>query len=210
MELVNAQIEEYAEASTTTSPSDIAELDAATRETLGHPSMLSGPVVGRLLETLAWVMQPRLVVEIGTFSGASALFLAAGMPTSSRLITCEADPEHAAFARTRLDADPRITLREGPALETIASIDEPIDLAFVDADKAGYPAYLDALLSKLSDHGLIVADNMLRDGAVLDGDADEDTEAICAYTARAASDPALTSVLLTVRDGLTLVRKRAC
>ncbi len=208
MQLVNPQIEEYAERSTTPWPTAIAELDAATREQLGHPSMLSGAVVGRLLETLAWVMQPRLVIEIGTFSGASALFLAAGMPASARLITCEADPEHAAFARERLAHDKRITLREGPALNTIASIDQPIDLAFIDADKTGYPAYLDALAPKLADHGLIVADNMLRDGAVLDVETDDATQAILAYNARAASDPALASVLLTVRDGLTLVRKQ--
>jgi len=209
MDLVNVQIEEYAERSTTKWPAASADLDTATRDVLGQPSMLSGPVVGRLLETLAWVMRPRLVVEIGTFSGASALFLAAGMPDSARLITCEVDADHAAFARERLAGDSRITLREGPALETIASIEEPIDLAFIDADKTGYPAYLEAVLPKLSDHGLVVADNMLRDGAVLDAKPDTATEAILAYNSRAASDPTLTSVLLTVRDGLTLVRKRA-
>ncbi|MBA2350029.1 MAG: O-methyltransferase [Solirubrobacterales bacterium] len=209
MELIDPRIEEYAEQSTTPWPEEIAALDAATRAELGQEAMLSGAVVGRLLETLAWVMEPRLVVEIGTFSGASALFLAAGMPAGARLITCEADPAHAAFARERLAHDARIELREGPALETLARIDEPIDLAFVDADKAGYPGYLDALLPKLAPHGLIVADNMLRDGAVLHAAPDPGTQAIAAYNARAASDPALASVLLTVRDGLTLVRKRA-
>jgi caffeoyl-CoA O-methyltransferase len=163
--------------------------------------------VGRLLQTLAFVMRPRLVLEVGTFSGGSALWLARGMPDDARLITCEVDPEHAAFARERLAGDARIELREGPALDAIASIEDPIDLAFVDADKTGYPAYLDAILPKLAPHGLIVADNMLRDGAVLDADPDEGTRAIAAYNARAAADPSLSAVLLTVRDGLSLVTR---
>jgi caffeoyl-CoA O-methyltransferase len=208
MNLVDPRIEAYAERSTTPWPPQIAALDAATRRELGHAPMLSGPVVGRFLETLAWVMQPRLVLEIGTFSGGSALFLAAGMPADARLITCEVDPAHAAFARARLAHDPRIELREGPALDTIAQVDQPVDLAFVDADKVSYPAYLDALLPKLAPHGLIVADNMLRGGAVLDPDPDEGTRAVAAYNARAATDPALRSVLLTVRDGLTLICRR--
>lgn len=207
MELVRPDIEEYAERATTPWPADIAALDAATREQLGHPSMLSGPVVGRLLEVLAFVTRPRLILEIGTFSGGSALFLARGMPADARLVTCEVDPEHAAFARERLAHDPRIELREGPALETIAGLAGPFDLVFIDADKTGYPAYLDAVLPKLAPHGLIVADNMLRDGSVLDPDPDEPTRAIQAYNARAAGDPALRAVLLTVRDGLSLITR---
>lgn len=207
MQMIAPEIDAYAERSTTPWPADIAALDEATREQLGHPSMLSGPVVGRLLQTLAFVMRPRLVLEVGTFSGGSALWLARGMPDDARLITCEVDPEHAAFARERLAGDARIELREGPALDAIASIEDPIDLAFIDADKTGYPAYLDAILPKLAPHGLIVADNMLRDGAVLDADPDEGTRAIAAYNARAAADPSLSAVLLTVRDGLSLVTR---
>jgi caffeoyl-CoA O-methyltransferase len=207
MQMIAPEIDAYAERSTTPWPADIAALDEATREQLGHPSMLSGPVVGRLLQTLAFVMRPRLVLEVGTFSGGSALWQARGMPDDARLIPCEVDPEHAAFARERLAGDARIELREGPALDAIASIEDPIDLAFVDADKTGYPAYLDAILPKLAPHGLIVADNMLRDGAVLDADPDEGTRAIAAYNARAAADPSLSAVLLTVRDGLSLVTR---
>lgn len=207
MDMIAAPIDAYADAVTTPWPADIADLDAATREQLGHPSMLSGPVVGRFLRTLAWVMRPRLILEIGTFSGGSALWLAAGMPDDARLVTCEVDAEHAAFARERLAGDPRIELREGPALETIATLEGPFDLVFIDADKTGYPAYLEAVLPKLAPHGLVVADNMLRDGAVLDADPDEGTRAIQAYNARAAADPSLSAVLLTVRDGLSLITR---
>jgi caffeoyl-CoA O-methyltransferase len=207
MDLVHPDIDDYAVRATTPWPEEIARLDAETRERLGQAAMLSGPVVGRLLETLAFVMQPRFVLEIGTFSGGSALWLARGMPADARLVTCEADPEHAAFARERLAGDARIALREGPALETIATLDGPFDLVFIDADKPGYPAYLDAVLPKLADHGLVVADNMLRDGLVLQDDVDEGTAAIKAYNARAASDPSLSAVLLTVRDGLSLIHR---
>jgi caffeoyl-CoA O-methyltransferase len=207
MDLVHPAVDEYAERATTPWPAEIAELDAATREQLGHAAMLSGPVVGRLLETLAFVMQPLFVLEIGTFSGGSALWLARGMPADARLVTCEVDAEHAAFARERLAGDPRIELREGPALETVAALDGPFDLVFIDADKTGYPDYLDAVLPKLSDHGLVVADNMLRDGEVLNDESDEGTEAIKRYNERAAGDPSLSAVLLSVRDGLSLIHK---
>ncbi len=207
MDLIHPEIDAYAERATTPWPAEIAALDAATRTQLGHPSMLSGPVVGRFLETLAFVMQARSILEIGTFSGGSALFLARGMPADGKLVTCEHDPEHAAFARERLAGDPRIELREGPALETIAALPGPFDLVFIDADKTGYPDYLDAVLPKLAPYGLIVADNMLRDGTVLDADPDEASAAINAYNVRGANDPALSAVLLTVRDGLSLIRK---
>ena len=207
MDLIAPEIDAYAERATTPWPDDIADLDAATREQLGYPSMLSGPVVGRLLETLAFVMQPKFVLEIGTFSGGSALWLARGMPADARLVTCEVDPKHAAFARERLAGDGRIELREGPALDTVNGLDGPFDLVFIDADKAGYPDYLAAVLPKLAPHGLVVADNMLRDGAVLDDDPDDGTVAIKQYNARAAADPSLSAVLLTVRDGLSLIHK---
>lgn len=206
MDLVAPEINAYAGQATTSWPPELEALDAATRAALGHGAMLSGPVVGRLLETLVSLQRPRLILEIGTFSGASALWMARALGPDARLITCEVDPEHAAFARDYLAADARIELREGPALATIAQVTDPIDLVFIDADKVGYPAYLDAVLPKLAPRGLVVADNTLRDGEVLDPHTESD-KAMAAFNARAASDPALVSVLLTVRDGVTLIRK---
>lgn len=208
MDIVNPEVEAYAETATSAWPAALSALDAATRETLGHGAMLSGPVVGRLLETLVFISRPRLVLEIGTFSGASALWMARALGPDARLITCEIDAEHAAFARRHLAGDPRIELREGPALETIAGLAGPFDLVFVDADKPGYPAYIEAVLPKLSDHGLIVCDNMLRGGEVLDP-PDTAARVIDELNRRAARDPALVSVMLTVRDGLTLIRRAA-
>jgi len=137
-------------------------------------------------------------------------------PAGGRIVTCELSVEHAEFARERIDASPyaeRIELRLGPALETIASIDGPFDLVFIDADKASYRDYYEAVLPKLSDRGLIVVDNTLWSGRVIDTtdadpDIDTDTLALAAFNDRVAADDRVVCVMLTVRDGVTLIRRR--
>jgi len=198
--IVDADVEAYSEAHTTPAPEHLAALADETRATQECPQMLTGPVEGRLLETLVWIARPRLVVELGTYSGYSAQFMAAALPDDGRLISCELDPERAAFARERL-RDERIEIRVGPALETLAGIDGPIDLAFVDADKAGYPDYYEALVPKLSERGLIVADNTLHGGGSLEGDLMHD------FNEHVMADPRTACVLLPVRDGVTLIRR---
>ena len=202
---------EYAAQHTTAAPPHLEVLEAETRARLAMPQMLSGVVVGRLLETLVHVMQPRLVLEIGTYSGGSALWMAGALPDGARLVTCEVDPEHAAFARRHIAAaglDGRVEVVVGPALETITGLPGPYDLVFIDADKTGYPDYYEAVLPKLSPGGLIVADNTLRGGEVLDPrDDDEGTRAIVAFNERVAADSRVIATLLTVRDGVTLIRR---
>jgi caffeoyl-CoA O-methyltransferase len=181
--------------------------EAATE--LPYPSMLSGPVVGRLLQTLVAAVQARLVVEVGTYAGYSALAMAAGLPPGGRVVTLELDDTHADFAQRRFDASPyadRIDLRRGPALASLAQLDGPYDLVFIDADKTGYPGYYEAALAKLSPHGLIVADNTLRDGTVL-APSDEASRVLDELNARWASDHRVIATQLTVRDGLTLLRR---
>lgn len=211
MSNLEQELEPYAEARTTPPESSLDALYAATVSDLGHESMLTGPVAARLLETLVFVSRPRLVVEVGTFSGYSALSMARALPDDGRIVTLEVDPEHAAFARDRFAASPhgdRIELREGPALESLEALDGPIDLAFVDADKEGYVAYYEAIVPKLAPHGLLVADNTLRGGRVLDpGDALG--QEMDAFNRHVQDDPRTVNVLLTVRDGMTLVRRRA-
>ena len=146
----------YAEQHTTAAPPHLAALDAETRARLAMPQMLSGVVVGRLLETLVHVMQPRLVLEIGTYSGGSALWMAGALGAGARLVTCEVDPEHAAFARRHIAAagfEHRVEVVVGPALDAIAALPGPFDLVFIDADKTGYPDYFEAVLPKLAPHG---------------------------------------------------------
>src|SRR5688572_9067193 len=139
-----AEIEAYVEAHSTAAPPHLAALHEATREQLRSPQMLSGTVEGRFLEMLVWSSSPSLVLEIGTYSGSAAQFMAQALPEGGRVITCEFDPEHAAFAREHLGRSPvgdRVEVREGAALETIALLDGPFDLVFIDADKAGYVDY---------------------------------------------------------------------
>ncbi|WP_205698618.1 O-methyltransferase [Conexibacter sp. SYSU D00693] len=208
--IVDPDVEAYAEAHTTPQARHLQALAQATREQLTAPEMLSGPVVGRLLELLVWLRRPRLVVEVGTYSGASALAMAAALPPEGRIVTLELDPERAAFARRHIEEagmDDRVEVRVGPALEALRALDEPVDLAFVDADKTGYPDYYEALVPRLAPGGLLVADNTLRGGRVLDPPADDPgTQAMARFNDRVASDERVVGVVLTVRDGVTLVR----
>ena len=203
---VHPLIEEYAERLTSPHEPLLAELSAETDRELGHSMMLTGPVAGRFLELLVWVARPQRVLEIGTFSGHSALAMAAALPEGGRIDACELDPERAAFAQRWFDRSPhgsRITLHVGPALETVRRLEGTFDLVFVDADKPGYVDYYEEVLPRLSERGLIVADNTLRGGGVV-GDADDP---IARFNEHVAADPRSVQVLLTVRDGMTLIRR---
>ena len=209
--IVDPAVEAYAAERTTAPPAHLDALAEETRRTLTAPQMLTGRLEGRFLETLVWFAQPRRVLEIGTYSGYSALAMAAGLPEGGSIVTCEVDPRHAEVARRHVAGSPyadRVEVREGPALETVNELPGPWDLVFVDADKTGYPDYVDAVLPKLGPRGLLVLDNTLRDGLVLDPPADDPgTQAIAALNDRLARDPALVVTVLTVRDGVTLVRR---
>ena len=202
--MISDELEDYADALTSPWGEQLRAFEARAREELPYSMMISGPVVGRLLETLVFLVQPKLVLELGTYAGTSALAMAGGLPPGGRIITCEISDEHADFAQEGIDASPyadRIEIRRGPGLETIASIDETIDFCFIDADKEGYVGYYEAVVPKLSEHGLIAADNTLRGGRVLEGDVMDE------FNRHVAADPRTAQVLLTVRDGVTLIRR---
>jgi caffeoyl-CoA O-methyltransferase len=211
--IVDPAVEQYAAEHTSAPDAALAALASETQATLRSPQMLTGRVEGRLLEMLVFAARPKLVLELGTYSGYSALSMAAALEPGARLITCELDPEHAEFARRHIEASPhaeRIELRVGPALETLATLDGPFDLVFIDADKTGYRDYYEAALPKLGPHGLIVVDNTLWSGRVLhadDADASEDTRALAAFNDYVVADPRVVCVMLTVRDGVTLIRR---
>lgn len=211
MPVVDPAIEEYTEAHTTPPPPHLAALAEETARTLDAPGMMVGPVEGRFLHLLVLATGARRVLEIGTFSGYSALSMAAGLPPGGRLVTCEIDERHAEVARRAVAASPwaaQVDVRVGPALDTLATLDGPFDLVFVDADKANYVAYYEAVLPKLAAGGLLVVDNTLWSGRVLDpADTTEDTVAIRAFNDHVRADPRVVCVQLPVRDGVTLVAR---
>jgi caffeoyl-CoA O-methyltransferase len=210
--IVPEDIERYAEEHTTPPDELLAALAEETRATLESPQMLTGTVEGRFLEQLVYISGARRVLEIGTYSGYSALSMAAGLPPDGHLDTCEIDETRAEVARRYIAQSPhsdRITVHLGPALETIGRLDGPFDLVFIDADKPNYLNYYEAVLPRLADRGLIVADNTLRSGRVLDPDpADESSQAIVSFNDRVRSDDRVICVQLTIRDGVTLIRRR--
>ena len=205
MDIVDPRIDRYAERLSSPHDDLLAELSAETAQTLGSTEMLTGPVAGRFLELLVWFGQPRRVLEIGTFSGHSALAMAAALPPDGRIDCCEIDPERAAFAQRYFDRSEhgsKITLHLGPALETVHRLDGEFDLVFVDADKPGYVDYYEAVLPRLTERGLIVADNTLAGGRVVEGERPP----IADFNQRVADDPRLDQVLVPLRDGVTLIR----
>jgi len=210
--IVPEEIERYAEAHTTPPPPLLAELAAETQATLQSPQMLTGPIEGRLLEQLVFVSGARRVLELGTYSGYSSLSMAAALPPDGRIDTCEVDERHAEVARRYIARSPyadRITVHLGPALETIARLEGEFDLVFIDADKPNYVNYYEAVLPRLSPRGLIVADNTLWSGRVVNPEPDDaSTQAIAAFNDRVRQDERVVCVQLTVRDGVTLIRRR--
>jgi caffeoyl-CoA O-methyltransferase len=210
--LADEQLAAYIEAHTTPPEPHLAALAEETRATLNAPQMLTGTVEGRFLEALVWTARPQLVLELGTYSGYSALAMAAALPPGGRIVTCEVSDEHADFAQRHIDASPyadRIELRRGPALDTVATLDGPFDLVFIDADKPNYVNYYDAALPKLAERGLIAADNTLWSGNVAtDEDQSDAAVALRAFNDRVRDDDRVVCVMLSVRDGITLIRRR--
>jgi caffeoyl-CoA O-methyltransferase len=165
---------------------------------------------GRLLKLLAQLSGAKLAVEVGTFTGYSGLSIAEGLPEGGRLITCDINPSTNEMARRYFKEAPwghKIEARLGPALDTLREITGTVDFAFIDADKTNYVNYWEALVPKLRPGGLIVADNVLWSGRVLSPSGDDD-HAIVRFNKHVAADPRVEHVMLTVRDGMTLARKR--
>ncbi len=209
-DIVAPELDDYAAEHSTAPPAYLEALAADLRVTLEAPGMMVGRLEGRYLELLTFALDARAVLEIGTFGGYSALSMAPGLVAGGRITTCELSPVHAEFARRHIAASPyadAIEVVVGPAIETIAGLEGPFDFVFIDADKASYLEYFEAVLPKLAPRGLIAADNTLWSGQVLDpSDTSEDTVALRRFNNALAADPRVVVVQTTVRDGVTLIR----
>jgi caffeoyl-CoA O-methyltransferase len=210
--IVERRVEEYAEAHSA-APGDLFErLAAETREKTEVPQMMVGPIEGRLLGVLVRWLGARGILELGTFTGYSSISMALALPHGGQVITTDVNGETTAIARRYAEeagVAERIDFRVAPGLETVAGLEGPFDLVFVDADKENYVNYYEATLPLLADAGLMVIDNTLWSGDVADPENDsETTRAIRALNDRVLEDPRVDNVLLTVRDGMNLVWHR--
>ena len=208
--IVSDELERYAELHSTTNGELFERLAAETRAQTDCPQMMVGLLEGQLLALLVRLSGARRILELGTFTGYSSISMAAALPADGRVVTCDVDPEATAIARRYMDESGhghKIEIRLGPALETLGGLDGPFDFVFIDADKVNYRNYYEAVLPKLADDGLIVADNVLWSGRVLGDGADASTRALQEFNDHVRRDSRVVAVMLTVRDGMTLIRK---
>jgi len=211
MDFIDKAVEEYAATCTTAMPDLLEELTAATYANLHAPNMLTGRLEGGLLKMLVHLTSAVNVLEVGLFSGYSALSMAQALPAEGKIISLEKDQKVYEFAKSFIAQSPyghKIEVHVGPALTTLETLAlPPLDMVFLDADKRNNINYFEFLLPKVRANGLIVIDNTLWSGRVLQAE-DKETIAIDALNKQLAADPRVDVVLLPVRDGVTLVRKK--
>ena len=211
MDLVNSAVEAYAATFSLEEDVLLKRINFQTTQTHSHAHMLSGHVQGSFLSLLSHSLQPKKILEIGTFTGYSALCLAKGLQTGGLLHTIELREEDAAIARNYFDQseyNEKIKLHVGDAKDIIPTLHETWDLVFIDADKTGYLDYYELILPSVKQNGVIIADNVLFHGRVLANPVSgKNAKAIQAFNEYIKNDMRVQQVLLTVRDGLLLIRK---
>ncbi|HRH38100.1 MAG TPA: O-methyltransferase [Flavobacteriales bacterium] len=213
MHFIPPEIERYAEMRTTDEPAYLSELAAETRANVDQSMMLSGHLVGRFLSTMSKLLAPKLVIDIGTFTGYSSLCMAEGLAPGGAVHTIDINEMLAPMVDRYLRKagyHDRVFQHLAPAAEVVPRIEGVIDMVFIDADKPGYAHYFDLVIDRVRPGGLIIADNVLWDGRVAApiAEHDERTAALYAYAEKVHRDPRVESMLLPVRDGLLVSRKR--
>jgi caffeoyl-CoA O-methyltransferase len=209
MDFINEDIENYAHEHSGEEGDLLKQLEKETYETLEIPQMTTGRIEGRFLKMLAQLIGAKRILEIGTFGGYASLSMAEALPKDGELFTCDVDPIAIRFAKrffAKSEHGKKITLLEGPALESLKTFSGPLDIAFIDADKENYLNYYEAILPMIRQGGLIVVDNVLWSGRVLNP-VDASDKAIHRFNEKIKNDARVECVLLTVRDGIYCIRK---
>ncbi len=211
MNFKNIKIEEYILSNSMDIPDYLIELERETNLTTLMPQMLSGRLQGRLLAFLSKMINPENILEIGTFTGYSALCLAEGLAENGKLITIEYDPELKNIIEKYIEKSGmqnRIEVIFNDAIHIIDKLEKAFDLVFLDAYKEDYINYYQKIIPKLNPGGIIIADNVLWSGKVITDQSDKTTKAIIEFNKFVNADPNTENVILPIRDGLSLIRKK--
>lgn len=210
MDVIAKELQAYAEQHTTEESPLLKKINRDTHSQVLMPRMLSGQLQGRVLSMISCMIRPRAILEIGTYTGYSAICLAEGLQEKGTLVTIDINEElhdrvSGYFAAAGLED--RIDHRIGNATEIIPELKGNFDLVFIDADKENYSRYFDLVIDRVNLNGLILADNVLWSGKVLDAKPDKDTRAIVDFNRKVQADVRVENVLLPIRDGMMLMRK---
>ena len=210
MEFIDKRLEEYIELNSSREPKLLSELSRDTWANILMPRMLSGHIQGRVLSLFSNLIKPKAIIEIGTYTGYSALCLAEGLDKGGEIHTIEINEEHALVAKKYFDKSvhsKKIIQHIGSGLEIIPKINMKFQIAFIDADKENYSKYFDLVIDKIDLGGIIIADNVLWSGKVIDDEMDNETRELNLFNNKITTDNRVENILLSVRDGLMICRK---
>lgn len=213
MEFISKDLSDYCENNTSPESEVLAQLNRETHLKVVSPRMLSGHLQGRFLSFISKLQQPKLIVEIGTYTGYSALCLAEGLHQEGKLISIDVNEETSSFAKSfiaKTEYANHIELVLADAKEYVATIKEPVDLVFIDADKKNYLTYYHLMIDKIKSGGLIIADNVLWSGKITmpEEEMDRETLALHQFNQFVQQDNRVENILLPIRDGLMVLRKK--
>jgi caffeoyl-CoA O-methyltransferase len=211
MNLVSPEIEKYIEAHTTDESEVLQQLNRKTQTDVLMPQMLSGKVQGQFLKFISQMLQPERVLEIGTFTGYAAICLAEGLTENGKLFTIDINEELEAIVKTHVEKaglQNKIIQIIGNAAQEIQQLDETFDLVFIDADKQNYGLYFDLVIDKVRTGGIILADNVLWSGKIIQEQKDKDTQKLAEFNDKVQQDNRVENVIVSIRDGIMMIRKK--
>jgi predicted O-methyltransferase YrrM len=211
MNLVSPEIEKYIEAHTTDESEVLQQLNRKTQTDVLMPQMLSGKVQGQFLKFISQMVRPERVLEIGTFTGYAAICLAEGLTENGKLFTIDINEELEAIVKTHVEKaglQNKIIQIIGNAAQEIQQLDETFDLVFIDADKQNYGLYFDLVIDKVRTGGIILADNVLWSGKIIQEQKDKDTQKLAEFNDKVQQDNRVENVIVSIRDGIMMIRKK--